>query len=200
MWPGEHSPPFHKAVLVPSPESYQFPNPLRQGGVVEQETTLVCLKPTETVFFAQEFQALKVAMEENLSPALSFPNELNFTKCTQAVSALKDVLSATCKNQWDHLQGKEIDEQSYQEIEEGLCSSSPLPRGHPSMFCPARIGGRCLQAPWPPREHWPLSLQPWKLQGTVALCCTVPVWAYSLSLRFYDFFHRDWRGNKQPGS
>lgn len=64
-------------------------------------------------------------MEENLSPALSFQNELNFTKCTQGVSAVKDVLSAACKKQWDHLQGKGIDGLKFQETEEGLCSRSP---------------------------------------------------------------------------
>lgn len=64
-------------------------------------------------------------MEENLSPALSFQNELNFTKCTQAVGTVKDVLSAACKKQWDHLQGKGTDGLSFLEMEEGLCSPSP---------------------------------------------------------------------------
>ncbi|NXD87113.1 TRI47 protein, partial [Halcyon senegalensis] len=90
---------------------------------------------TNTIYFLQEFQALKVAMEENLCPALSFQNELNFTKCTKAVSAVKDVLSAACKNQWDHLQGKGIDGLNFKETEEGLCSPSPssqLSPHHPS--------------------------------------------------------------------
>lgn len=111
------------AVLGPSPETCQIPNPPGLGGVVEQETTLACLKPPETLsFLAQEFQALKAAMEENLSPPLSFQKELNFTKCTQAVGAMKDVLSTACKNQWNHLQGKGIDGLNCQEMEEGLCS------------------------------------------------------------------------------
>lgn len=70
-------------------------------------------------------------MEENLSPALSFQNELNFTKCTQAVGAVKDVLSAACKNQWDHLQGKGVDGLSFQETEEGACSPSPSAQRSP---------------------------------------------------------------------
>lgn len=71
-------------------------------------------------------------MEENLSPSLSFQNELNFTKCTQAVGAMKDVLSAACKNQWDHLQGKGINGLSLQEMEEGLCSpNSPSAQRSP---------------------------------------------------------------------
>lgn len=114
------------AVLGPSPESCQIPNPPGPGGVVEQETALASLKPPETLsFLAQEFQALKVAMEENLSPPLSFQKELNFTKCTQAVGAMKDVLSTACKNQWNHLQGKGIDGLNCQEMEEGLCSLGP---------------------------------------------------------------------------
>lgn len=146
------------AVLGPSPESCQIPNPPGPGGVVEQETTLACLKPSETPsFLAQEFQALKVAMEEKLSPPLSFQNKLNFTKCTQAVGAVKDVLSTACKNQWNHLQGKGIDGLDCQETEEGLCSpmfSQPLSL---SLF-PAWVGGGCRL-----NEHWPLSFQPWKL-------------------------------------
>lgn len=39
------------AVLGPSPESCQIPNPPGPGGVLEQETTLACLKPPETPSF-----------------------------------------------------------------------------------------------------------------------------------------------------
>ena len=70
-------------------------------------------------------------MEERLSPAPSFQNELNFTRCAQTVGAVKDVLSAACKNQWDHLQGKGIDGLSVQEKEEGLCSPGPSARRSP---------------------------------------------------------------------
>ncbi|XP_033923398.1 E3 ubiquitin-protein ligase TRIM47 [Melopsittacus undulatus] len=106
----------------------------RRAKLVQCKQNLENVPSTDTIYFLQEFQALKVAMEENLSPALSFPNELNFTKCTQAVSAVKDVLSATCKKQWDHLQGKGIDEQSYQEIEEELAVSR-LPEKLNSPAC-----------------------------------------------------------------
>ncbi|NXQ90335.1 TRI47 protein, partial [Nyctibius grandis] len=91
----------------------------RRAKLAQCKQNLENVPSTDTIYFLQEFQALKVAMEENLSPALSFPNELNFTKCTQAVSAVKDVLSAACKNQWDHLQGKGTDGLSFQEMEEG---------------------------------------------------------------------------------
>lgn len=105
-------------------------------------------------------------MEENLSPALSFQNELNFTKCAQAVGAVKDVLSAACKNQWDRLQGKGIDGLNFQETEKGLCSPSPSARRSPhhppsSLRRWEMLGGSC--------ERWPLSHQPWKPPGTVVL-------------------------------
>ncbi|NXC74909.1 TRI47 protein, partial [Anhinga anhinga] len=92
----------------------------RRAKLAQGKQNLENVPSTDTVYFLQEFQALKVAMEENLSPAPSFQNELNFTRCTQAVGAVKDVLSAACKNQWDHLQGKEIDGLSYQETDKGL--------------------------------------------------------------------------------
>ncbi|KFP15071.1 Tripartite motif-containing protein 47, partial [Egretta garzetta] len=97
----------------------------RRAKLAQCKQNLENVPSTDTIYFLQEFQALKVAMEENLSPALSFQNELNFTKCTQGVSAVKDVLSAACKKQWDHLQGKGIDGLKFQETEEGLCSRSP---------------------------------------------------------------------------
>ncbi|KAF1466532.1 Tripartite motif-containing protein 47, partial [Megadyptes antipodes antipodes] len=97
----------------------------RRAKLVQCKQNLENVPSTDTIYFLQEFQALKVAMEENLSPALSFQNELNFTKCTQAVGTVKDVLSAACKKQWDHLQGKGIDGLSFLEMEEGLCSPSP---------------------------------------------------------------------------
>ncbi|NXL35173.1 TRI47 protein, partial [Glaucidium brasilianum] len=100
----------------------------RRAKLAQCKQNLENVPGTDTIYFLQEFQALKVAMEENLSPSLSFQNELNFTKCTQAVSAVKDVLSAACKSQWDCLQGKATDGLSFQEMEEGLCSPSPSAR------------------------------------------------------------------------
>ncbi|KFZ51158.1 Tripartite motif-containing protein 47, partial [Antrostomus carolinensis] len=109
----------------------------RRAKLAQCKQNLENVPSTDTIYFLQEFQALKVAMEENLSPALSFQNELNFTKCTQAVSAMKDVLSAACKNQWDRLQGKGIDGLSFQETEEeqgGLGGISSCFPSHPHVF------------------------------------------------------------------
>ncbi|NWS56181.1 TRI47 protein, partial [Chunga burmeisteri] len=95
----------------------------RQAKLAQCKQNLENVPSTDTIYFLQEFQALKVAMEQNLAPALSFQNELNFTKCTQTVGAVKDVLSAACKKQWDLLQGKGTDGLSYQEMEEGFRGS-----------------------------------------------------------------------------
>ncbi|NXI39986.1 TRI47 protein, partial [Galbula dea] len=96
----------------------------RRAKLAQCKQNLENVPSTDTVYFLQEFQALKVAMEENLCPAPTFQNELNFTKCTNAVSKVKDVLSSACKKQWDHLQGKGIDGISFPETEEGLGLSS----------------------------------------------------------------------------
>ncbi|NXT76260.1 TRI47 protein, partial [Zapornia atra] len=103
----------------------------RRAKLAQCKQNLENVPSTDTIYFLQEFQALKVAMEENLSPAPSFQNELNFTKCTQAVGAIKNALSAACKNQWDHLQGKGIDGLTYQETKEGLCPPSTSARRLP---------------------------------------------------------------------
>ncbi|NXK50893.1 TRI47 protein, partial [Chauna torquata] len=90
----------------------------RRAKLAQCKQNLENVPSTDTIYFLQEFQALKIAMEDNLSPAPGFQNELNFTKCTQAVCAVKDMLSAACKSQWDSLQGKGVDGLSFQEMEE----------------------------------------------------------------------------------
>ncbi|NWH63423.1 TRI47 protein, partial [Geococcyx californianus] len=96
----------------------------RQAKLAQCKQNLENVPSTDTIYFLQEFQALKAAMEEKLSPPPSFQNELNFTKCTQAVGAVKDALSAACKKQRGRLQGKGIDGLSFQDVEEGLCPPS----------------------------------------------------------------------------
>ncbi|NWY69787.1 TRI47 protein, partial [Erithacus rubecula] len=106
----------------------------RRAKLAQCKQNLQNVPSTDTIYFLQEFQALKVALEENLSPPLSFQKELNFTKCTQAVGAMKDVLSTACKNQWNHLQGKGVDGLNCQEVEEGLCSPRLRQGGFPHML------------------------------------------------------------------
>ncbi|NWI16340.1 TRI47 protein, partial [Crypturellus soui] len=93
----------------------------RRAKLAQCKQNLESVPSTDTIYFLQEFQALKIAMEENLSPAPSFQNELSFTKSAQAVSAVKEVLAAACKNQRERLLGKGGDGLSFQETEEGLC-------------------------------------------------------------------------------
>ncbi|NXL41274.1 TRI47 protein, partial [Podilymbus podiceps] len=114
----------------------------RRAKLAQCKQNLENIPSTDTIYFLQEFQALKVAMEENHSPAPSFQNELNFTKCTQAVGAVKDVLSAACKNQWDHLQGKGFDGLGFQEVDEGLkdhANRQRLERGRLGGFPPVSL-------------------------------------------------------------
>ncbi|XP_053939548.1 E3 ubiquitin-protein ligase TRIM47 isoform X2 [Cuculus canorus] len=95
----------------------------RRAKLAQCKQNLENVPSTDTIYFLQEFQALKAAMEEKPSSSPSFQNELNFTKCTQVMGAVKDALSAACKNQRGHLHGKGIDRLSFQEMEEALAES-----------------------------------------------------------------------------
>lgn len=69
---------------------------------------------------AQEFQALKIAAEEKSSLCPSFQKELSFTKSSQAVCAMKELLVTACKNQWDQLLGKGYEESCFHGMQEGV--------------------------------------------------------------------------------
>ncbi|XP_062447933.1 E3 ubiquitin-protein ligase TRIM47 [Rhea pennata] len=107
----------------------------RRAKLAQCKQNLENVPSTDTIYFLQEFQALKIAMEENLSPARSFQKELSFTRSTQAVCTVKDVLSAACKNQWDHLLGKGVDGLSFQETEEAVAESQ-FPDKSNNPACP----------------------------------------------------------------
>ncbi|NXN91916.1 TRI47 protein, partial [Rhinopomastus cyanomelas] len=95
----------------------------RRAKLAQGKENLENVPSTDTIYYLQEFQTLKAAMEDNLCPALSFQNELNFTKCTQAVSVMKEALSAACKTQWDRLQGKGNNELNFHETDEAMAKS-----------------------------------------------------------------------------
>ncbi|XP_007536790.1 E3 ubiquitin-protein ligase TRIM47 isoform X1 [Erinaceus europaeus] len=59
----------------------------------------------DSVSFLQELLALRLALEEGCGPGPSPPRELSFTKSSQAVQTVRDVLAAACANQWEQLQG-----------------------------------------------------------------------------------------------
>nr|XP_056704344.1 E3 ubiquitin-protein ligase TRIM47 [Euleptes europaea] len=78
----------------------------RRARLIEYRQNLETVPSTDTISFLQEFQALKIAVEEKNFPSTSFPKELSFIKSSQAVSAVREQLVNICKNQWDQLSGK----------------------------------------------------------------------------------------------
>ncbi|XP_077019981.1 E3 ubiquitin-protein ligase TRIM47 isoform X2 [Tamandua tetradactyla] len=68
----------------------------------------------DSVSFLQELLALRLALEEGCGPGPSPPRELSFTKSSQAVQAVRDVLAAACTSQWEQLQGLGSNEDSLQ--------------------------------------------------------------------------------------
>ncbi|XP_033038119.1 E3 ubiquitin-protein ligase TRIM47 isoform X2 [Trachypithecus francoisi] len=59
----------------------------------------------DSVSFLQELLALRLALEEGCGPGPGPPRELSFTKSSQAVRAVRDVLAVACANQWEQLRG-----------------------------------------------------------------------------------------------
>ncbi|XP_062830059.1 E3 ubiquitin-protein ligase TRIM47 [Anolis carolinensis] len=81
----------------------------RHAMLNECRQNLEKVSSTDTISFLQEFQALKIAAEENNFSSASFPKELSFIKSSQAVCTVKEWLVNICKNQWDLLSGKGAD-------------------------------------------------------------------------------------------
>ncbi|XP_053903763.1 E3 ubiquitin-protein ligase TRIM47 [Malaclemys terrapin pileata] len=80
---------------------------------------------TDTIYFLQEFQTLKIAAEEKSSLCPSFQKELSFTKSSQAVCAVKELLVTACKNQWDQLLGKGYEESGFHGMQEAVAEPQP---------------------------------------------------------------------------
>lgn len=71
----------------------------------------------------QEFLALRLALEEGCGPGPSPPRELSFTKSSQAVRAVRDVLASACASQWEQLREQGGDQDGLQKLgSEGTCS------------------------------------------------------------------------------
>ncbi|XP_054565130.1 E3 ubiquitin-protein ligase TRIM47 isoform X1 [Eptesicus fuscus] len=64
----------------------------------------------DSVSFLQELLALRLALEEGCGPGPGPPRELGFTKSSQAVRAVREVLAAACASQWGQLRGLSGDE------------------------------------------------------------------------------------------
>lgn len=77
------------------------------GGAVASRALMgICL--------VQELLALRLALEEGCGPGPAPPRELSFTKSSQAVRKVRDVLASACTSQWEQLQGLGSDEDGLQ--------------------------------------------------------------------------------------
>lgn len=83
------------------------------------------------ICLAQELLALRLALEEGCGPGPGPPRELSFTKSSQAVRAVRDVLAVACTNQWEQLRGPGGNEDGPQKLDsEGGHRPTP-PVTHP---------------------------------------------------------------------
>ncbi|XP_027728789.1 E3 ubiquitin-protein ligase TRIM47 isoform X1 [Vombatus ursinus] len=70
----------------------------------------------DSISFLQELLALKLALEEGGGSGSGPPKELSFTKSSQAVKAVRDLLTLACANQWEFLRGMERDTDNSQKL------------------------------------------------------------------------------------
>ncbi|KAL6046937.1 hypothetical protein STEG23_019977, partial [Scotinomys teguina] len=68
----------------------------------------------DSVSFLQELLVLRLALEEGCGPGPGPPRELGFTKSSQVVRALRDILVSTCASQWEQLRGLNSEEDELQ--------------------------------------------------------------------------------------
>uniref|UniRef100_A0A7M4EG38 B30.2/SPRY domain-containing protein n=1 Tax=Crocodylus porosus TaxID=8502 RepID=A0A7M4EG38_CROPO len=95
--------------MLAEAEEYLRQKEERRAKLAQCKQNLEQVSSTDALCFLQEFQALKIAAEENNSPGPSFQKELSFTKSSQVVCAVKELLVTACKSQWDQLLGKGAD-------------------------------------------------------------------------------------------
>lgn len=99
------------------------------------------------IFLAQELLALRLALEEGGGPGPGPPRELSFTKSSQAVRAVRDILVSACASQWEQLRGLGSDEDGLQKVgSEGeytpkMTHLTQIDLTGPQIWCPSRNGG-----------------------------------------------------------
>ncbi|XP_075415569.1 E3 ubiquitin-protein ligase TRIM47 [Tenrec ecaudatus] len=92
----------------------------------------------DSVSYLQELLALRLALEEGCGPGPGPPKELSFTKSSQAVRTVKELLATVCTSQWEQLQGLESDEGGLQKLgsEAEADPQDPDSTGHPESEAP----------------------------------------------------------------
>ncbi|XP_006018418.2 tripartite motif-containing protein 47 [Alligator sinensis] len=104
--------------MLAEAEEYLRQKEERRAKLAQCKQNLEQVSSTDALCFLQEFQALKIAAEENNSPGPSFQKELSFTKSSQVVCAVKELLVTACKSQWDQLLGKGADGAGFHDMQE----------------------------------------------------------------------------------
>ncbi|KYO31172.1 tripartite motif-containing protein 47 [Alligator mississippiensis] len=104
--------------MLTEAEEYLRQKEERRAKLSQCKQNLEQVSSTDALCFLQEFQALKIAAEENNSPGPSFQKELSFTKSSQVVCAVKELLVTACKSQWDQLLGKGADGAGFHDMQE----------------------------------------------------------------------------------
>lgn len=88
------------------------------------------------VCLVQELLALRLALEEGCGPGPGPPRELSFTKSSQVVRTLRDILVSACASQWEQLRGRGSDEDELQKHgSEGGCPSKMTHTPPPDIPC-----------------------------------------------------------------
>lgn len=102
------------------------------------------------VRLVQELLTLRLALEEGCGPGPGPPRELSFTKSSQVVRTLRDILVSACASQWEQLRGRGSDEDELQKHgSEGGCPSKMTHTPPPDLPCksgvhPEMEEGKCL--------------------------------------------------------
>lgn len=88
----------------------------QRGRLSRARQSLSQVPEADSVSFLQEFLALRLALEEGCGPGPSPPRELSFTKSSQAVRAVRDVLASACASQWEQLREQGGDQDGLQKL------------------------------------------------------------------------------------
>ncbi|XP_036609296.1 E3 ubiquitin-protein ligase TRIM47 isoform X2 [Trichosurus vulpecula] len=86
------------------------------ASIAQSRRTVALIKSAALTEREKELLALKLALEEGGTSGSGPPKELSFTKSSQAVKAVRDLLTLACANQWEFLQGMGRDTDNSQKL------------------------------------------------------------------------------------